>query len=149
MPATFEKLGISFQYPENWKLDEQDILEGRNAVTIYSPGGGFWSVALDLGDSDAAQLAKAAVDAMRQEYQDIEVEETRETVADHEVVGYDLNFFYLDLTNTAGIRSFRIDQTTYTVFYQAEDREYEEIHRVFQAMTFSLIQSLRPVADED
>ena len=41
MPARFDKLGISFQYPENWTLDDSDALLGRKSVTVYSPGGRF------------------------------------------------------------------------------------------------------------
>ena len=58
------------------------------------------------------------------------------------MVGFDLNFFYLDLTNTACIRSLRVERTTYTIFFQAEDREYAEIGLVFSAMTLSLLRSI-------
>ena len=34
MPEKYEKLGISFQYPDNWTLDEEDALAGRNSVTV-------------------------------------------------------------------------------------------------------------------
>ena len=60
MPATFEKLGISFQYPENWTLDEQDALAGRKSVTVYSPGGAFWTVAVHSKAADPAELARDA-----------------------------------------------------------------------------------------
>jgi hypothetical protein len=139
MPAKYEKLGISFQYPENWTLDEEDALAGRNSVTVYSPGGAFWSVAVHPLSADPKLLARAAVDAMTEEYKEVETEEAHETVADHELVGFDLNFYYLDLISTARVRGVRFHQATYVIFYQAEDREFDEIHRVFEAMTFSLL----------
>jgi hypothetical protein len=142
MPATFEKLGISFQYPENWTLDEQDALAGRKSVTVYSPGGAFWSVAVHPKGADPAALARDACDAMRQEYEGLEAEEAQETIAGHDLLGYDLRFFYLDLTNTAGIRSLRAGRTAYTIFYQAEDREFERVRRVFEAMTTSLLRGV-------
>ena len=144
MPAIFDKLGVSFQYPENWTLDEQDVLAGRRSVTIYSPEGGFWSVAMDAPSADPAQLAQAALDALKQEYEGLEAEETRETVAGHELVGFNVNFFYLDLITTAGIRSLSIARTTYIIYYQAEDREFQRIHRVFDAMTTSLLMGMPP-----
>ncbi len=53
-------------------------------------------------------MAQAALDAMRKEYDDMDAEPVRETIAGYELVGFDLNFFCLDLTNTARIRSVRV-----------------------------------------
>jgi hypothetical protein len=144
MAATFENLGISFQYPENWQLDEDEIRAGQSAVTVYSPGGAFWSVALHTASTAGpAKMAEAALDTMRKEYDDLDAEPVRETIAGHDLVGFDLNFFCLDLTNTACIRALRADHTTYTIFFQAEDREYSDISTVFAAMTLTLLQSIR------
>ena len=142
MPATFDNLGISFQYPDNWQLDEEEMRAGQSAVTVFSPGGAFWSVAVHPASANPARMAQAALDAMRKEYEDLEAEPVSETIAGHELIGFDLNFFYLDLTNTAGIRSLRVDGATYTIFFQAEDREYREIERVFAAMTLTLLRSI-------
>jgi hypothetical protein len=143
MPARFKKLGISFQYPENWTLDDSDAVLGRKSVTVYSPGGAFWTVAIHSGSAGPEKLALAAIEAMTKEYPGIEVEETQETIAGHELVGYDLSFYYLDLINTAVIRSLRVAHTTYTIFCQAEDRDYAQIQNVFQAMTTSLLSNLK------
>jgi hypothetical protein len=142
MPEKFDKLGISFQYPENWTLDEEDIRAGLKSITVYSPGGGFWSVAIHPKSADPARMAKAALEAMRQEYEGIEAEETRQTLVGRELIGYDIDFFYLDLTNSAKIRSFQAEGMTCTVFYQAEDREYDRVQLVFDAMTVSLLQGI-------
>ena len=88
------------------------------------------------------KMAEAALDAMRKEYDELDAEPVQETIAGHDLVGFDLNFFCLDLTNTACIRSLRVNHTTFTIFFQAEDREYREISPVFQAMTLTLLQSI-------
>jgi hypothetical protein len=142
MPARFDKLGISFQYPENWTLDDSDALLGRKSVTVYSPGGAFWSVAIHTGSATPAKLAAAVLDAMTKEYPGLEVDETIETVAGHDLIGYDLAFYYLDLINTALVRSLRVGPTSYTIFCQAEDRDFEKVRMVFQAMTTSLVSGL-------
>jgi hypothetical protein len=147
MPVQFERLGISFQYPDNWTLDEEDAVAGRRSVTVYSPGGAFWSVAMHPPSADPARLARAAADAMRQEYEKIEAEEIHEALAGREMIGYDLNFFYLDLTNTARVRCLRTERTTYSIFCQAEDREFEQVQMVFQAMTTSLLSGLESFDD--
>lgn len=142
MPANFNSLGISFQYPDNWTLDDSDALLGQKSVTVYSPGGAFWSVTIQSGKPEPAKLATAVVDAMKQEYQGLESQPADESVAGHDLAGYDLAFYCLDLTNTAHIRSLRVAPTTYTIYCQAEDREYERVRRVFEAMTLTLLTGL-------
>ena len=139
MPAVYEKMGIRFLYPENWTLDEQAALEGEQSVTVHSPGGAFWSITLHDAQTDPAELANAALEALESEYQDSESEAVDEEIAGHEILGYDLNFFYLDFTNTAWIRGFRDRRHTYLVLCQAEDRELEAVGQVFRAITASLL----------
>ena len=143
MPALFDKLGIAFQYPENWQLDEGDIREGRKSVTVYSPNGGaFWMVTIHPRSNPPAKLAADALHAMTQEYEEVESEVVSETLSDFELVGYDLNFYYLDLINSAAVRSVRTQHGTLTIFYQGEDREFGKIEPVFRAMTVSLLRNV-------
>ena len=141
MPSTFDKLGIRFQYPDNWTLDEHDALEGDNTVTVYSPGGGFWSVSLYAGRHDPDELARAVLATMRQEYNELDAESVRESVAGRELIGFDLNFYCLDLTNTALVRSFSTSAAAWLILCQADDREFDQMEPVFRAMTLSLLQS--------
>ncbi len=143
MPAKCELAGFRFQYPDNWTLDEETQGAGQGAVTVYSPSGAFWSVARYPRSADPGDLAQAAVDAMRQEYDSLEAHEARETIADHETVGYDLFFYCLDMTNTAQVRATQIGNSTYVVFQQAEDRDFERIGLVFRAISTSLFGGLR------
>ena len=117
-------------------------MRGQDAVTVFSPGGAFWAVAIHPALAAPARMAQAALDTMRKEYEGLEAEPVNETIAGHELVGFDLNFFYLDLTNTAGIRSLRVGGTIYTILFQAEDREYGEIGLVFDAITVSLLRGI-------
>jgi hypothetical protein len=143
MPARFDRLGVSFQYPDNWTLDDSDARLGRQSVTVYSPGGAFWSVAVHSGSAEPAKLAAAVVEAMKKEYAWLEADETHETVAGHDLFGYNLAFYCLDLTNTAQVRSLRTALAAYTIFCQAEDREFERVQLVFQAITTSLLRFLQ------
>jgi hypothetical protein len=145
MPAHFNRYGISFQYPENWTLDEEemeDLPEEQHAVTVYSPGGAFWTVTVHPRNSDPKKLVSAAVKALKEEYEGVEVEDAQESCLNHDLIGHDFNFIYLDLTNTAQIRGLKCPNATYTIFCQAEDREFEVIQKVFQAMTVSLLRGV-------
>jgi hypothetical protein len=146
MPAQFRQFGLSFLYPENWVIDRDEAPADGKSVTIYSPGGGFWSVAVHPGSADPLKLADAAVQTMKLEYKDMEIVEVHETVSGREMVGFDMNFFLFDFTNTAQIRSLKCNQNTYTIFCQAEDQEYAQISEVFRAMTVSLLNGLKDLS---
>ena len=139
MPAEYSKMGARFSYPENWTLDTDELNEKGNSITVYSPGGGFWSLGVHPAGTSAGKLAAEALEAMGEEYEHLESQEISETNAEDRLIGYDLNFFFLDLTSTAKIRCVRRPQATYAIFYQAEDREFDQIGEVFRAMTMSLL----------
>jgi hypothetical protein len=139
MPAVYDKLGICFQYPENWELDQKDALAGESCVTVYSPGGAFWSITIHPEGLKPKDLADAALKAMRQVYDELDAERTKEVVMGQELVGYDLNFYCLDLTNTALIRGWRTPAASYLLFCQSDDREFAEVEPVFRAITASLL----------
>lgn len=139
VPAVFDKLGIRFMYPDNWTLDEQEAIAGNQSVTVYSPGGAFWSIVVHDRTADPSDLAAEALTALKAEYEGSEAEPAREEVAGETLRGYDVNFFYLDLTNTALIRSFRTADATCLVLCQAEDRELVTAEPVFRAITTSLL----------
>lgn len=142
MPAVYKNFGVAFQYPENWELDESEASEGRREVTLFAPQGAFWSLGVYPRTVSPSDAGKAAVDAMREEYEDVEVEEVSDEIAGFRLTGFNLNFFYLDLTSTAIIRALRTDQATFTIFYQAEDREFVQLEQVFQAITVSLLKGI-------
>jgi len=139
----FHRLGLTFDYPDNWSVDMTDG-EGRHAaVTVYAPGGGFWSVSAHAaGGADPDSLVEAVVAEMKSEYSELDSEATTEEVQGLTLRGNDMNFYCLDLTNTARIRTLVTSDTIYVVFCQAEDREWDDIAPVFQAMTTSLVRGL-------
>lgn len=141
MPALYDKSGLRFQYPENWKLEEDEPRPGQNAATVYSPGGAFWSVAVRSPLADPRKLIAEAVEAMREEYSAVEADQTTEFISGFEAVGCNLSFFYLDLISTSSVRCIRTQKATYLIYCQAEDQEFEVLEPVFRAMTYSLLEA--------
>ena len=138
MPGVYDKMGIHFLYPENWTLDEEDAA-GEASVTVYSPGGAFWTISLHERSVDPKRLAETALDSLKAVYEEFEAEPVTETVAGRELTGYDANFYCLDLTNTAQIRAFRNSVASCIILSQAEDRELVTAEPVFRAITTSLV----------
>jgi hypothetical protein len=139
MTAVYDKLGIRFQYPENWSLDESDAMAGDKSVTVFSPGGAFWTVIIRPSAISPESLVEGALAAMREQYDELDAEAVAETVEGHDLIGYDMNFYCLDLTNTAMVRSYRTKAASLVVLFQADDREFASIEPIFRAMTLSLL----------
>ncbi len=139
MPGVYEKMGVHFLYPDNWTLDEEEALHGNITVTLYSPGGAFWSVVVHPKSTDPEPLAAAALQTLQAEYPDSEAEAVLEQIGGRSIGGYDMNFFYLDFTGTALIRGFRTASASCLVLCQAEDREFVKLAPVFRAITTSLL----------
>jgi hypothetical protein len=138
MPAVYEKMGIRFLYPDNWVLDESEAVAGHQSVSVHSPSGAFWSIAVHDLPVDPSELASTALRTLKAEYPDSEAEVVSEQVGSQSIRGYDLNFFYLDFTNTAQIRGFRTPQLSCLILCQAEDSELKQLGPVFNAITASL-----------
>ena len=139
----FAQFGLAFDYPDNWSVDTTESAGGRAAATVYSPDGAFWSVSAHEAGGDPAELARAVVGQMREEYRDLDSEAAVDTVSGRMLPGYDLNFYCLDLTNTAAVRTLETPSAIYLFFCQAEDREWDRISHVFAAMTTSFVAGLR------
>lgn len=140
MPGIFDSSGIRFQYPDSWRLEESDESDEGHTVSVESPGGSFWSVTRCEADADRESLAKAALKAIQETYPAVDVDQVSEEIAGHELVGYDACFFQFDLTNTAQIRTVRAHHAIWLIYCQGEDREFDSLLPVFQAMTLSLLQ---------
>lgn len=151
MPRVYDHAGLRFDYPDNWEVEESDPrvrnAETEYTVTVYTPGGSFWSVVRQEGVTDATELAEAAAQVLREEYADLDGEDVDETIAGHRVIGQDLHFIFLDLTNTAQIRCVPTSRGMLLIHTQADDREFDDIEPVFQAMTTSLLRSQEPMRE--
>ena len=146
----FNRFGLAFDYPENWSVDTDDSQDRYAAVTVYSPEGGFWSVSGHAPGGDPGELTQAVLGQMRQEYQDLDSEPAGDEIAGHALVGLDINFYCLDLTNTAQVRTLETPDGVYLLICQAEDREWAKISPVFAAMTASFVAALpEPLEDDD
>jgi hypothetical protein len=79
---------------------------------------------------------------MREEYRELDAEPAAETIGGRGLTGFDLNFYCLDLTNTAQVRTLTAPAAIYLLLCQAEDRDWDELAPVFAAITTSFVQGL-------
>ncbi|MDO4558493.1 MAG: hypothetical protein Q4C47_05975 [Planctomycetia bacterium] len=143
MSAEYRGMGVAFQFPENWELEQEPSMGRGRGVTVNAPSGGFWSLAVYPRGTDPKRLADAAVAVFRQEYREVETEAIDETIEGHSLTGYDVDFFCLDILIRATIRCFGNDDSVYVILSQGEDREHRTCGAVFEAITTSLLRRLR------
>jgi hypothetical protein len=123
----YEDHGIRFEYPSDWAVEVTE--EGRETtIDAQHPEGlGFAVVRADESRPDPASLADEALQAMREEYPDLEAVSVIETLGDHCATGHDVEFFSLDIANAAKIRCFRTPRRTVFVFGQWSDLGAENL----------------------
>ena len=137
MISQFDDDGIRFRYPESWKLEREESDTGWT-VSLQSPDTAFLVVSFDPNLPTTEEMAETALEALREDYPELESEPHVDTLAGQMAVGHDVRFFSLDLTNTCWIRSFYSDAGTVLVMCQTNDLELESNGRVLKAICESL-----------
>jgi hypothetical protein len=135
--ALFEKDGIRFRYPENWRLESEETGNGWT-VTLQSPATAFLMLSLDLDMPPTEQVAETTLVALREEYPELEADEYVDAVAGQPAIGHEIQFFSLDLTNTCWTRSFYAGGGTVLLMWQINDLELEENEPVLKAICASM-----------
>jgi hypothetical protein len=137
MVAEFNEAGIRFRYPENWQLDRQENDEGWT-VSVQSPDTAFLMLCLRSDMPTTNELAEAALEALKEDYDELEADDCVESLAGQPAVGHNIRFFSLDLTNTCWTRSFYSPQGTVLVMCQINDLELDRNEPVLRAICASL-----------
>jgi hypothetical protein len=137
MAAQFDEGGIRFRYPENWRLEREDNDTGWT-VSVQSPDTAFMMISLREDMPSTDQMAETALEALREDYPDLEADDCVDSLAGQPAVGHDIRFFSFDLTNTCWTRSFYSAGGTVLVLCQSNDLELEQNEPILRAMCASL-----------
>jgi hypothetical protein len=137
VPATFAEGGLRFLYPENWKLEREDNDAGWT-VTLQSPDTAFLVLVLRDDAPPPADLADTALEALREDYPELESEDRVESIGGQPAVGHDVRFFSLDLTNVCWTRSFHTSDGTVLMMCQSSDLDPDRNEKVLRAICASL-----------
>jgi hypothetical protein len=123
----YEGHGIHFEYPSDWQLEVTE--DGPvTTVEVEAPSRlAFAWVRIDESRPDPAGVADEWLEAMRQEFPDLDAVPALDTIQDHCATGHDVEFFSLDVTNGATIRCFRTPRCTVLVFGQWSDLGGEDL----------------------
>ena len=142
MTATYEKHGLKFLYPENWKLTDGQDVELPYQVEIETPSGGIWSVNVFPKHAEMDELLADAVKGLQETYDDVEISEANPDFDDYQSKGIEAYFYCLDFMVMARIRVIETNRYKLVLLFQAESRDFDVSHDVFRAITTSLLQSI-------
>ena len=137
MAARFEENGVRFLYPENWQVEREEHENGWS-VSVLSPQTAFLTLSYHENAADFGRLADTALDALREDYPDLESEPRTDTLAGQPAVGHDLRFFSFDLTNTAWVRAVPCESGSLLLLCQINDLELDRNEPVLRAICASL-----------
>jgi hypothetical protein len=137
MLLPFEQDGVSFRYPAQWKLEQEDNASGWT-VLLQSPGTSFVTITLDTETPPLEQVLETALAALQSDYPTLEAEPWVESLAGQPAIGHNMQFFALDLITTCCTRCFHCEEGAVLVLYQADDLELEQTEPVFRAILASL-----------
>jgi hypothetical protein len=137
MTQHYEADGVSFDYPDDWKLDREESADGWT-VQLQSAGTAFLTLTYDCSGATADEIATAALDALKAEYPTLEVQAQVDSLAGQMAVGHDIQFFSLDLTNTCWTRSIYSSEGVLLLLCQCNDLELEQYEPILRGICASL-----------
>jgi hypothetical protein len=132
----FERSGVSFQYPANWTLEEE--ADGEDWVaTLQTPGSAVMIVTY-REDMEPADLGDETLEALQEEYPELDSEIAVEKLAGQTAIGYDIDFITLDLPVTAKVRALDTPNGALLLFWQVSELDrghYEPLLNAIIAST--------------
>ena len=140
MTAKYERDGLTFQYPENWQLDEDPLQGFPRSISVTAKSGAFWCATVYDQGTAIDELTKQYVRTLEQEYEDLEQEPLELELAEETVCGLDLQFYCLDFLVRSRVFGLAVGERVVLLEWQAEDREFDQMEPVFRAISFSLLQ---------
>jgi len=133
----FRQGELAFYYPDNWRLEREPSDTGWS-ITLFSPDTAFLVVTLDSDTPTPEHMAQTVLDALREEYPELDADAVLQSIGGQPAIGHDINFFSLDLTNTCWTRCFRTGGGTVLLLFQLSDVDLERYEPLFRAICASL-----------
>ena len=137
MESVYHANGVSFRFPPEWNLSEERS-DFEIAISVDSPETSFWSLTLFSDRPSPTQVIEAALDAYRQEYDEIDIYPGESQFLSRDTIGRDVEFLYLEMVNSVFLRAFQTEQFTALVLLQGTDPELRETRPTLEAICQSL-----------
>ena len=137
MQGLYDSNGVRFRFPERWELHEQRS-DNQLSITVSSPETSFWTLSLFFDALPEDELMETALDAFREEYEELDIYPVAEIICHRESIARDLEFVCLELINSAFLRAFRTNHFTALILFQGTDYELEMTRDRLENISLSL-----------
>jgi len=141
MVDTFDRDGIRFQYPGNWRPDPEaaDDDGAGWTVVLQSRGTAFLLVSLRPEADTPAELADQTLQALKAEYKELDADDAVETIAGRAAIGHDVDFLTLDTAVVCHTRCLDTPGGPLLLMGQAGEYDRATADPVFRAVFASLV----------
>lgn len=137
--ATFTGYGLSFRYPEEWELIENEGEDGTVMLHAQSASTAYWSLTLLPGREPFREVLAAVSESLQSEYDEVELHwGEAATVAGETSQTATFEFVCHELPVIAEAVVFDTGGRTALVLAQYADAESEEYETLLERMTASL-----------
>ena len=137
MQGIYDSNGVQFRFPQHWELHEERF-DDQLTITVSISETSFWTLSLFSSALQENELMETALDAFREEYEELDIYPVVETICHRESIARDLEFVCLELINSAFLRAFRTNNFTALILYQGTDQELEMTREPLEKISFSL-----------
>lgn len=134
---TFERDGVRFRYPANWRPDIEDADAGWS-VTVQSPETAFVLVSLRPDADGPGQVADETLAALKAEYPELDAEPAVDSLAGIPAVGHEVDFLTVDTPITCWTRCVDTTAGPLLVLCQTSEFDRERNEPVLRAICASL-----------
>jgi len=118
MSTLYQTDGLKFAYPSDWQVSEEHQPDGLS-VMVSSGGTAFCSFMLMPDRPAVAKVLKTALEAFSESYDEIDSEAVECRLASRPARGFDVDFYCLELLNSAWLRAFRTGRYTVFMMFQS------------------------------
>ena len=137
MLGHFQKDGIELRYPNTWHAELEEVGDSWTLV-LQSPEMAFLLVSLRPDAVDATHLADEALEALRTEYPQLEVQAALGQCAGQLAIGHDLEFITVDTCITCWTRCLEASAGPLLLMGQTSDYDHDRNEGILQAICRSL-----------
>jgi len=137
MDKTYQSHGVSFRYPGEWELTEEQT-DDQLSITVSSPLTAFWTLILFPDCPEPEDVVETTLDAFHEEYSEMDEYPSKARVGRRRTIGRDIDFVCLDVLNLARVRAFRAAPFTGMVLFQLTEAEEDEMGPILERITRSL-----------
>jgi hypothetical protein len=137
MTKEFNEDGLSFSYPDDWRIEREPNSDGWT-VTLQSPGAAFALVRLDRTMPPVEDVVMTTLNALKEDYPNLEAQSGVDLLAGEMAIGHDIEFGSLDLNVTCWTRSFYGAAGTVLVLCQVSDVDQDTYEPELRAICASM-----------